>query len=190
MDRRGDELIDTQRTAVVAAMDAARQHTGKTIDVLECAEHLGIPESKIHLHDGVGMCVKRGGAEISTTAEPMTVLHALAHMATPDIFPPHGSEFCANLLRATSRFFPRAGHVLEAKFQELGVHYSDEHRRKAVIKAVVQRAVDGTSRVEAVFGAPPQRVEGSFRYDRRSATITVDDQQFELDRLRYLSRVS
>ncbi len=183
-------MIDTQKKWVVAAIATTDSRWSGSMDIGAACSALGIDRSKVVERDDPGMAVSRSRIAVSRTARPMTILHALAHFATPDLFPPHGSEFCENLLAATEAVNPQAASCLRACFDETGAHYSDDHRRRAVIKSVVQRSVDGTSKVEAVFSSPPQRVEGRFVYDRRAGTITVDDEDFELDRLRYLFRVS
>ena len=183
-------MIDTQKTAVLSAMAAASEYLIDEIRLDRACAVLGIDPSSVHISRRPGMRVSLARGEISASATPMTVLHMLAHMATPSVFPHHGAEFCENLIAVTESVSQVAADALRESLDASGAHYTPDHRRRAVIKAVVQRAVDGTSRVEAVFSSPPQRVEGAFNYDRRGGTITINEEQFDLERLRYLSRVS
>ena len=183
-------MIDTQKTAVLAAIERAKPHAAGPLEVEQACSVLGLSPSRVSVADGNGMRATRSGGELGLHASPMTALHMLAHLATPDVFPPHGAEFCENLILVTESQYPHAAHVLVDALAGKGAHFNAEHRKRAVIKAVVQRAADGTARVEAIFSSPPKRVEGSFRYDRPARCVVIDDEPYDLEDLRYLSRLS
>lgn len=136
------------------------------------------------------LAVSRRRVELPSTATTMTVMHVAAHLSTPSVFPPHGAEFCDRLLKLTERFTPWTWALLQQEFALRGVHHTAEHRQRAVLKAVLQRSVDGTEEVEAVVDDPPGHVVGGpVSYDKVRQTVYVGNVAVELRRLRYLAKI-
>lgn len=117
-------------------------------------------------------------------------LHAVAHLAVDPVFPPHGAEFCAALLHLADSQDAQLGSRLRSEFQRRGVHYTADHRRKAAMRSVLQRAGDGTREVEVVADDPPERLVGQFGGYRRGLDVVVDGTSVSLGRLRYFGRVA
>jgi hypothetical protein len=181
-------MNDNQKTAVLAAMTAVNEPmTTTTSEFLTSAcEALSLsPPPRI---TSGGFEVSGSGLSLPERCGSMTVLHSVAHLATPRVFPSHGAEFCAILLRVATAMTPYHAELLRQEFDSRGIHYSPDHRRRAVIKAVTQRASDGTRLVEAIFDSPPERVEGAMTYRRGS--LTIASEVYDLARLRYLAKVA
>jgi hypothetical protein len=181
---------DNQKTAVLAAINVTSQPLTTSPERLmdEACRELRISSPRLRVGSTSGFSVAVSTTTLSSNPSEMTVLHAAAHLATDRVFPAHGAEFCANLLAVASALVPYQAELLRHELDAHGVHYTAAHRRRAVIKAVTQRATDGTRVVEAVLDDPPQTTEGSFAYDR--PWIVVGGERLAVDRLRYLAKVS
>lgn len=182
-------MNDTQKTAVLASIRSCKGQVRSSREMVgRACRVLGVKTPEVR--DGSGMTVTGSSVTIPETSDAVTALHAVAHLATPAIFPAHGAEFCENMLRACRRCAPLEAEMLRAEFDSRGVHYTAQHRRKAVIKAVIQRATDGTESVEAVFDDPPLRRVGAVGYSRPRQQVSIGGVWFSLSKLRYLAKVS
>lgn len=177
-------MNDNQKSAVLGAIASVREPCQNPAETMRraCAHFGATPPA---MSEG-SFRVTPTTTTLSESPTTMTVLHAAAHLVTSRAFPAHGAEFCANLLRVTRSLEPYQAEMLRHEFDARGVHYTPDHRRRAVIKAVVQRASDGTRVVEAIFDDPPEHVEGPMTWDSKTRRVMGQP----LDRLRYLSRVS
>lgn len=184
-------MNDNQRTAVLTSMAAVAQEP-----LSESAERLlarvcewsGVKQPKIV--SSRRLTVSRKRIELPEHVTTMTVLHVVAHLATPPMFPTHGAEFCDRLLGLAEHFTPWTEALLEQEFARRGVHYTAQHRQRAVLKAVFQRETDGTEIVEAALDDPPELIVGGpISLDRASKILTVGETSVPLSRLRYLAKV-
>jgi len=183
-------LIDAQRSTVLAAIEAVASGTRPTPtqDVLRGAmERAGrlVPLTAAQRFE-----VSRKRLAAPVEARVIDSLHAAAHLAVDPVFPPHGAEFCAALLRAAEGEDRQLAANLRAEFNRRGVHYNADHRRRAAMRSVLQRAGDGTREVEVVADDPPERLVGRFGGYRRGLDVVVDGTSVPLARLRYFGRVS
>ena|ERR1700752_3477130 len=186
---------DNQRTSVVEAMRAVSEsvpaeESPRATAISACLRAGVSPEIKI----GSALRVTRRRLELPEDATIVTVCHGVAHVATPSVFPPHGAEFCALLLDLIERpgllsGRPDVAARLRTELDLRGAHYTPDHRCRAVLKAVTQRATDGTSVVEAVADDPPVSVTGKMLFRKSADEIVVGDSVLPLTRLRYLAKV-
>lgn len=184
-------MIDAQRGAVRDAMRAAaagERPVEAAPLVVAALRRLG---SSARVEEGRRFEASRRRVAAPRRALPTAALHAAAHAAVDPVFPPHGAEFCAALLRAADGLAPASARRLRAEFEARGVHFTPDHRRRAVMRSVLQRAGDGTADVEAIADDPPQRVVGPFLEYRRGVDVVVGGADpIPLPRLRYFGRVS
>ena len=189
------QLHDNQRAAVLEAISAAQRAAGQREvrpwpTLAQACATLGVPHPRVVGLVGTGFSVSHKTVALPESTSDMTTLHAVAHLATPSLFPAHGSEFCERLLVVTERLRPFAAEVLRSELDMRGVHHTASQRRRAVVKAVTQRSNDGTSVVEATADDPPERVVGPMTYDKEAGSILVGQTEIMLDRLRYLAKVA
>lgn len=184
-------MNDNQRAAVLKCLSEIEQeplHESAARLLERACDYSGVKRPIVSI--GPRLVVSRKRVELPESATVLTVLHVAGHLATPGVFPPHGAEFCSNLLTLTDRFAPWTDALLQQRFIQRRVHYTAEHRRKAVLKAVLQRAVDGTEEVCAVLDDPPQQIVGGpVSFDKGAQVVRVGGEKFELHRLRYLAKI-
>lgn len=184
-------MNDNQRTVVLTSLTSVAQEplleNADRLLVRMC-EYAGLKQPIIEY--GSKLSVSRKRVQLPDTASTMTVLHAVAHLATPAVFPAHGAEFCDQLLILARRFTPWTEALLEQEFARRGVHYTAQHRQKAVFKAILQREVDGTEIVEAALADPPELIVGGpVTLDRDAKIVTIGASSVPLSRFRYLAKV-
>jgi hypothetical protein len=130
------------------------------------------------------------GESITLPRKPsrLTVLHALAHLLTDPMFPPHGAEFAAEWLALAHRY-TREGPALEAQLDEQRVHRTAEEREEKVRRGATYLANNRRGQlVELVLDGPPERVAGSLELCD-DGLLRVGGREFPLERARYIYRM-
>lgn len=149
-----------------------------------CSDH-DIPVPTLVQGDGLTV-----GEAITLPKRPtrLAVLHALAHLLTDPMFPPHGAEFAAEWLALAHRY-TKYGPALESELDSQGVHRTAEEREEKVRRGATYLANNRRGQlVELVLDGPPERVSGSIELCE-AGTLRVGGREFSLERARYIYRM-
>lgn len=161
--------------AVVGTLEAHRL-------INEAVATLGVGPLTVEFSEDGDLKTFDGGVRVPAWARtPIGMMHVVAHAATDPVFPAHGAEFCANVLRILPSALSAA---LASELDARGVHRAPEQRVRQSRREVVVAAKRGGP-VEMVFDDPPEMIVSSIDTVQRTEIRLCDGRCVALERLRY-----
>lgn len=194
------QIADSERRRIVEAEDAVARHFdrltfGAARDFVRgAAVGVGLRDPAVraapggwHVHASDDGAVLLGGESWPT----IDLLHAVAHLAVPPVFPAHGVEFVNSLIALVQRHAPQGAELLVAELDRRRVTRDPAARAANVRRrAVYAVGKEVGALVRVVLDGPPEEHVCQLLEVGKTGLLVRragDPYELEMERLRYFT---